>query len=99
MAHKFETVEAWKAACVSAAVDLGLAVEDMWAEGDIYEMFDHVAEAFAQGVEPRDFIQEIFEEDLAEQEHEEHQFADSLDHEGDDMGNFFDGDDGYSDFD
>lgn len=99
MAHpKFETIEAWKAACVAASVDLGLSVEDMWADGDNYEMFDHVIEAFESGVEPLTFIQEIFEEDLADMEHEEHQFADSLDHEGDDAGNFFDdGDDGYTD--
>jgi hypothetical protein len=92
MAHqKFETIEAWKAACVTASVDLGLSVEDMWAEGDLYEMFDHVAEAFESDVDPLTFIQEVFEEDLADMDHEEQQFADSLDSEGElDAGDTYD---------
>jgi hypothetical protein len=92
MAHtKFETVEAWKAACVKASVDLGLAVEDMWAEGDNYELFDLVADAFENGVEPRTFIEEVFEEDLANTDHEEQQFADSLDSDGElDAGDVYD---------
>jgi len=83
MTTKYETIEAWKAACVVVSVDLGLAVEDMWADGDNYEMFDLATEAFAEGVEPRTFIQEVFEEDLADMDHQEQQFCDSLDQEPD----------------
>lgn len=78
---KYETIEAWKAACVAVSVDLGLAVEDMWVDGDNYDIYDAAAEAFAEGVEPITFIQEVFEEDLAGMAHEEQQFSDSLDSE------------------
>lgn len=83
MTTKYETIEAWKDACVTASVELGLAVEDMWTNGDPYDMYDAAADAFAEGVEPRTFIQEIFEEDLADMEHQEQQFCDSLDQEPD----------------
>lgn len=58
----------WKAACVQASINLELAVEDMWAKDDPYEMHEMAYEAMAEGVDPSTFIHEIFEEDLARQE-------------------------------
>jgi flagellar motor component MotA len=71
----------WKAACIQASVNLGLAVEDMWASDDPYDLFEQASEAFAEGVDPETFIREIFEEDLARNEHDDHQAAEAFESE------------------
>lgn len=58
----------WKAACVTAAKNLELGLEDMWASDDPYDLFEAAEEAFEEGEDPISFIEETFEEDLARAE-------------------------------
>lgn len=60
----------WKAACLTAAQNFELAVDDMWASDDPYDLADAAKEAFEEGQDPNDFIAEMFEEDLARQEYD-----------------------------
>ncbi len=87
----------WQAECVKVSERLGLAVGDMWEEGDNYEMFEMADEAFADGVEPETFIREVFEEDLAKQAYDEDLQEQAFEQEVD----FQDesADDGYGDYD
>jgi len=68
----------WKAACVTASENLGLAVGDMWAEDDPYDLAAEAKEAFDADRDPASFVEEIFEEDLARQAGEDDEFNQSL---------------------
>lgn len=68
----------WQANCVRVSEDLGLAVSDMWDEGDPYELQEVAREAYEGGQGELSFIEEIFDEDLARQEGDDADYEASL---------------------
>lgn len=72
----------WKAAAQAHANDLDLP-PDLWTDADDYDLADAADEAFARGDDPKAFVEEMFEEDLARMENDNEEYAQSL-AEGDD---------------
>lgn len=68
----------WKSECVTASEELGLAVGDMWAEDDPYELAVVATAAFSAGQTPTSFVEETFAEDLARQAGDDDEFNQSL---------------------
>ena len=77
-----ETFAEWKAAAQLHAEQLGLP-PDLWTEADDYDLAEIAAEAFANRQDPKAFVEEAFEEDLARMENDDEEYARSLE-EGDD---------------
>ena len=74
------TFAEWKAAAQLHAEQLGLP-PDLWTEADDYDLAEIAAEAFARGDDPKAFVEEAFEEDLARMEGDAADFADSMAHQ------------------
>jgi hypothetical protein len=73
----------WQAAAQAHANDLGLP-DDLWTEADNYDLAKGAAEAFARSDDPKAFVEEMFDEDLARMENDDEDLAQSI-MEGDDQ--------------
>jgi hypothetical protein len=67
----------WKEVAQKCANDLGLP-DDLWSDGDMYELSEPAKRAFQAGQSSKAFVLEMFEEDLAKIELENEQWAQSL---------------------
>ncbi len=75
---RYPTIEIWKASCNTISNELlGF---DAFNDGDDYDLDTVAPERFASGQTPQAFIEEMFEEDLARQEHDSQQQIESLEH-------------------
>lgn len=71
----------WRAAAQKHADDLEVVNGDnLWDDADSYDLQKAGKKAFEKGEDPRAFVERIFAEDLARREHEEQQYAESLEH-------------------
>lgn len=69
----------WKAAAQAHANDLELP-PDLWTEADDYDLAEPAAAAFARGDDPKAFVEEMFEEDLARKQGEEDEQRQAMEH-------------------
>jgi len=72
------TYDEWKAEAERFADEIGLLLESIWADSDPYDLFEAAQAAFDNGQTPREFINEIFEDDIARQAYDDHLFDESL---------------------
>jgi len=75
------TFAEWKTACIQEVRDHGLSFDDLWDDDDPYELFEVAEPMFKNGVSPAEFIEEVFEEDLAHLAGVEQEQEDSLEGE------------------
>lgn len=76
-----QTIAAWRAECQEYADQHeALALGEIW-DGDPYELMEPSKDAFKSGQSPSAFIDEMFAEDIARQEHESQQAEEALDYE------------------
>ena len=73
--------EEWKKECALYAERIGVAGPDIWAEDDPYDLADAPLDAFNDDLSPKEFIDEVFAEDIASREHDDIMDEDALDHE------------------
>ncbi len=78
--HKKMTFDEWKAAAQKASDELGCP-DDLWADGDPYDLVEVAKTDFESGFSPESFVREVFADDIAASEGNESQFVESL--EGD----------------
>jgi hypothetical protein len=72
----------WKMAAQRHANDLDIiAGDDLWDDGDSYDLREAASAAFAEKEDPKAFIERIFEEDLARREHDDQQAQEALEYE------------------
>ena len=55
----------WRNQAQTYADRIGVAGGDLWDVDDPYDLFDAAHAAFEEGRKPKDFISEIFAEDIA----------------------------------
>lgn len=72
------TLDEWKAEAEKLADGLGLLLEPIWAADDPYELVESAQAYFANGQTPKEFIYEMFEDDIARQAYDEHLINESL---------------------
>ncbi len=67
----------WQEQCAKWAEKL-VNLDDILAPDDPYELFEVMRTAFKDRQNPRSFIEEVFEEDLARRAYDDHLYAESL---------------------
>ncbi len=72
------TFDEWKAAVQKASNDLGCP-DNLWADGDPYDLAEVAKTDFESGFSPESFVREVFADDIAASEGNESQFVESLD--------------------
>lgn len=76
MRKKRLTFDAWKDECAAVAVKL-LGFSDLLDDADPYDVADEMSTAYP-GESPQDFIERMFEEDLAKQAYDDDLLSQSL---------------------
>lgn len=69
----------WKESAQKVATSLGLP-GDLWDKADSYDLIEAARCAFAKEQTPREFIEEMFADDLASMEHDNLLFNESLEY-------------------
>lgn len=78
------TFEEWRVVCVEVIEAIGLSTEDLWAEDDPYYLHAEAKAAYGAGTTPDAFIQEVFSEDIAALEYNDHLREEGAKYEEDD---------------
>jgi hypothetical protein len=74
--------EVWKTkAALYAKTHPALCLDDILAPDDPYDLAEAMPAAFEAGQSPKDFIEEVFEEDITSREYDEHLANEAYEHE------------------
>lgn len=71
------TFEEWKAKAAAHALEI-LEIDECFDEADSYDLAKLAVEAFKAGTSPGDFIEDVFGEDIARREYDDHLLEESL---------------------